>query len=122
MANAMYVIQPYKTEGIWAFDDDTRGLKREPFVFGIPEIIEKFTGEIPQAESGFNLYFATRPFPGYHAKLVWLREECDGNWYQLDGSGDEGWLCPALLKFFETAPSEIYCRVDAKSAPAGGVQ
>jgi hypothetical protein len=117
----MFVIHPYKSEGIWAFDDAARGLVREPFVFGIPEMIERFTGEISDAQSGFNLYFSTRPFPGYHAKLVWLRQEYDGNWYGLEGTRDTGWLCPALLKFFDTAPDEIYCRVEPKAVPAGAM-
>lgn len=112
----MNVIFPYKTEGIWAFDDAGRGLLREPFVFGIPEIIEQFTGRIADAEQGFKLIFSPGPFPGYDAKLVWVSEEYEGNWYRLDGTEAAGWLCPALLKYFDSAPAEIYCRVEAGGA------
>jgi hypothetical protein len=26
----------------------------------------------------------------------------------------EGWLCPALFKYFEVAPKEIYAKAEAK--------
>jgi hypothetical protein len=32
-----------------------------------------------------------------------------GNWYHINGK--EGWLCPALLKYFDTAPREIYAQL-----------
>ena len=118
--NAMFAIRPYKTEGIWAFDDTSRGLVREPFVFGIPELIEKFTEDVAGAESGFNLYFSSKPFPGYHARLIWQVEEYEGNWYRLDGTEQTGWLCPALLKYFEAAPAEIFCRVEPATVLARG--
>ena len=40
MANAMLVIFPYRYEGTWVFDDERVGLEREPFVSGIPEMID----------------------------------------------------------------------------------
>lgn len=36
--NQIRVIFPYRHEQIWAFDDATVGLLREPFVLGIPEL------------------------------------------------------------------------------------
>lgn len=32
--NAIFVIAPYKWEGMWVFDDPQVGLHREPFVSG----------------------------------------------------------------------------------------
>ena len=52
-------------------------------------------------------------FPGYQLNLTWIREKCEGNWYSLNDV-EEGWLCPALLKYFETAPSEIYAKAEKK--------
>jgi hypothetical protein len=34
----------------------------------------------------------------------------DSDRFQMDS-----WLCPALRKYFTTAPSEIYARIDPKS-------
>lgn len=112
--NAMNVISPYKSEGIWAFDDPSRGLTREPFVFGIPEIIETYAGQIADSEAGFLLTFSQGPFPGFQIKLVWVEGEYEGNWYRVDGTEEKGWLCPALLKYFDAPPAEIYCHVSAK--------
>jgi hypothetical protein len=121
--NSLFVLRPYKHEGSWVFDDESAGLRKEPFVFGIDEMIERMTGSIPGAEQGFRLVFSARPFPGYAARLEWREEESGGNWYSCPTFGIDGWLCPALLKYFETAPGEIYAKaepLDARGAPAPG--
>jgi hypothetical protein len=48
-------------------------------------------------------------------KLEWRREESGGNWYYSDKYQMEGWLCPALFKYFAKAPREIYVRAEPKS-------
>jgi hypothetical protein len=52
-ANSLYVLRPYKFQGSWVFDDESVGLKREPFVFGIDDMIERLVAGIPHAEKGF---------------------------------------------------------------------
>jgi hypothetical protein len=32
--NAIHAIHPYRHEGLWVFDDETAGLRQEPFVSG----------------------------------------------------------------------------------------
>jgi Family of unknown function (DUF6717) len=115
MSNAMMVIYPYRDCGDWVFDDEAAGLKREPFVFGMPEMIDIFVKDIPNAEQGFKLFFSANPFPGYAAELLWVREEFEGNWYRWERFGMEGWLCPALFKYFEKAPGKIYCKAEARA-------
>jgi hypothetical protein len=115
MANALTVIQPYKSNGLWVFDDPAVGLVREPFVAGIPEIIEAAVRDIPDADTGFNLIFSASPFPGQQVELEWLREEYGGNWYRWTATGQEGWLCPALFKYFDAAPRRLY----AQAKPRG---
>jgi hypothetical protein len=44
----------------------------------------------------------------------WRREEFGGNWYYCRELDREGWLCPALLKYFEAAPRAIFARFEAK--------
>lgn len=112
MLNAMMVIFPYKYEGTWVFNDERVGLIREPFVSGIPQMIEVLVQEIPSAEKGFRLLFSSNPFPGYQAELTWLREEYGGNWYFWKIQNMEGWLCPALFKYFAETPSKIYCKTE----------
>jgi hypothetical protein len=90
-------------------------LDREPFVAGIPTMIDEMVAEIPNAKDGFRLTFSDRPFPGAQVELTWLREELGGNWYRSSVSQEEGWLCPALFSYFDQAPRRIYARADAKS-------
>ena len=114
MANAIMVIAPYWYEGTWVFDDESVGLLREPFVEGVPDMIDEMVEDIPDARSGFRLTFSDRPFPSARAEFTWVREELGGNWYRSSSSQKEGWLCPALFKYFERAPETIYVRADPK--------
>jgi len=109
------VIAPYKYEGVWVFDDPAAGLSREPFVAGIDTMIDRLVAPIPGAERGFRLVFSARPFPGHTLKLEWRREESGGNWYYCPQFEIEGWLCPALFKYFEKAPAELYGRAEPKT-------
>jgi len=114
MANAMMAIYPYRHEGLWVFDDDGAGLVREPFVVGMSEMIDVLVSGIPNASEGFRLLFSAQPFPGFQEELVWVRGEHDGNWYRWEKHGAEGWLCPALLKYFDKAPKKNYARAESK--------
>ena len=109
--NSLFAIAPYKFNDFWVFDDPSVGLCQEPFVSGADQILDLLTEHIPDAEKGFKLVFSPQPFPGYTARLEWNREEVGGNWYSWPERGIEGWLCPALFKYFETAPKEIYIHV-----------
>ncbi|MDZ4288887.1 MAG: DUF6717 family protein [Prosthecobacter sp.] len=113
--NALQILVPYRYAGQWVFDDPAAGLEREPFVAGIDTMIDELVKDIPDADSGFRLIFSPTPFPGYLIKLEWRREEYGGNWYFSPQLGIEGWLCPALFKYFENAPKELYAQVQPKS-------
>ncbi|WP_017717610.1 DUF6717 family protein [Kamptonema formosum] len=39
-----------------------------------------------------------------------MAQEYGGNWYRWEGKNMEGWLCPALFKYFSEAPKKIYCK------------
>src|SRR6478672_1919756 len=69
MANTIHVIVPYRHASTWVFDDPRVGLSQEPFVSGIPEMIDAIVANVPNAEKGFRLLFASAPFPGYQVKL-----------------------------------------------------
>jgi hypothetical protein len=113
--NALMVIAPYKYQGTWVFDDPAVGLSREPFIAGIDTMIDKAVANIWNAEAGFRAIFSASPFPGADFKLEWRRAESGGNWYYSDQFQMEGWLCPALLKYFPTAPPQIYVKVEPKT-------
>uniref|UniRef100_A0A7C4LR67 Uncharacterized protein n=1 Tax=Schlesneria paludicola TaxID=360056 RepID=A0A7C4LR67_9PLAN len=113
MSNYLHVIRPYWLHGTWVFDDPAVGLVQEPFVSGVPEMIDHLVQDIPDARQGFRLLFSSAPFPGCQRKLTWVREEMGGNWYRTDEPPMEGWLCPALFRYFETAPAELYVKAEA---------
>ena len=113
-SNSILVIEPYRYAGFWVFDDSRTGLVREPFVSGVPEMIDKLVENIPDANDGFRLIFSLIPFPGCQEKLIWLRAEGPGNWYYSETHNLEGWLCPGLFKYFKKTPKEIYVKAEAK--------
>jgi hypothetical protein len=108
--NSIMVIQPYKHQGMWVFDDGKVGLVQEPFISGADTVIDRMVANIPNAEEGINLVFSATPFPGHQVKFEWRREEYGGNWYYTPELAIEGWLCPALFKYFETTPKEIFAQ------------
>jgi hypothetical protein len=117
MANQIMVIAPWWLEeaGTWVFDDPETGLTREPFVEGVPEMIDHLVADIPGARRGFRLLFSAAPFPGYQQRLTRVREEFGGWWYATDDPPGEGWLCPAMFRYFDEPPEEIYVKAEARS-------
>ena len=113
--NSIFTIAPYRFEGTWVFDDERVGLVREPFVAGADSILDLLSAEIPNAANGFRLVFSAKPFPGYQARFVRGREEYEGHWYSWPERDIEGWLCPALFKYFPTAPPELYAQASPRN-------
>lgn len=115
MSNILRVLFPYQHQGQWVFDDESTGLNKEPFVLGIDTMLDRLSAEakIEQPGDGIKLLFSHLPFPGA-TELIWEREEAGGNWYRCPRLDDlEGWLCPALFRYFETAPPRLYGKVEA---------
>ena len=93
---------------------------------GIPEIINSIVGR----RRKFTAYISKDPIPNYTGHLkktkapsvkkgrqmlsdVEIEEEGLSNgWYELKGTGQVGWLCPATLKYFEDYPDNIYFRIE----------
>jgi hypothetical protein len=110
--NQILTLSPYVSKGTWVFDDPTTELAQEPFVVGVPEMIDDLVKNIPYATTGFRMLFSADPFPGFQQKLDWIREEMGGNWYRTAEPPMEGWLCPALFKYFEKAPAQLYVKAE----------
>jgi hypothetical protein len=99
------------------FDEPSVGLLQEPFISGADRAIDILTEGIPDADKGFMLVFSSQPFPGYTARFMRGRPEFGGYWYSWPERSLEGWLCPALFKYFEAAPEEIYVKASARDSP-----
>jgi hypothetical protein len=109
-------LYPYwdEDEQAWLFDDESVELFREPFVNGIPEMIDKLVSNIPDAKKGFKLLFSSKPFFEYQVKLTRDEEEYGGTWYKDLNSNEKGWLCPALFKYFKKAPPHLFVKAKSK--------
>jgi hypothetical protein len=114
--NEITVIAPYKYYGMWVFDDPRVGLAREPFVSGADTMIDRVVANVADAENGFVMVFSGAPFPGHQYRLEWRRADGSGNWYYAPDLDIEGWLCPALLRYFPEAPKQIYVQVKSRAA------
>jgi hypothetical protein len=109
--NQINVIKPYLWEGIWVFDDPAVGLVKEALVSGMPEMIlagcEKLG--IKNPEKGFVAVFSKDPFPDAKIVLELVKEDLGGHIYKAPALGNiEGWLCPALFKYFDVPPEKMY--------------
>ena len=70
--------------------------------------------KVEGCSKGFTLLFSDSPFPGHQASMQRESEEYGGNWYRCEQLGMSGWLCPALLKYFEKAPKNLYLQIKRK--------
>lgn len=122
MQNAMYVIEIYRHATTWCFTDNVRGLVHEPFVLGIPEIIDKVLEDNNIVSDQPKILFSAKPFPKHQGYLHYKKFEDGGVWYTLFSTVNEekkyinenltGWLCPATLKYFPVHPEYIYFKLD----------
>ena len=106
MGNSILVIAPYRWEGTWVFDDPATGLVREPFVAGIPEMIDALLAHKGIKANRFRLIFSAIPFPDYDEKITRVEEVGAGSIWNNSTFKMSGWLCPALLKYFPDPPPE----------------
>jgi hypothetical protein len=113
------VIRPYLWEDVWVFDDPAVGLDKEALIAGMPEMIEIATARagIAEPEKGFVALFSKDPFPTAQVCLERVREEAGGNVYRWPEANREGWLCPALFRYFDTAPERLYVEVRPRREP-----
>lgn len=117
--NQINAIRPDRKSGFWAFDDPGVGLRREALVAGMPEILVWLAEQagVSNPEDGFTLLFSAQQFPG--ADVLARRIGPDGgdrgNTYEIQTPRGpmQGWLCPALYKYFDNAPEVIYAQAMA---------
>ena len=125
MSNSMLCINVYRHNGCWCFDDTTRELLAEPFVLGMSEIISSIIEEqqLPSAKF-YKILFADTEFPTAQGSLVRNEFDTGGAWYYREAPESlpeastkvqQGWLCPATLKYFEVHPPKIFFKIEQAS-------
>jgi len=111
MQNAVFSIRPYRWQNMWVFDDERVGLVKEPFVMGIPEIIDKAVAHLLNPDAGFTVLFNNTGLPSADVVLAKLNTDSGGTWYEQEATGLKGWLCPALFKYYPEAPERLYIKI-----------
>lgn len=109
--NAINVIHPYKDAGQWVFDDPSRELKKEALVSGADTLLDVLT----ISGVSCSVVFSEKPFPTSQEVLENISPEVDGQegtFYYHQKSGIKAWLCPALLKYFSTPPTQIHFQIN----------
>jgi hypothetical protein len=112
--NSINIILPYRWSGTWVFDDLAVGLEREPFVAGVPEMIDILLNRKDMKDfDRFRLIFSAHEFPGYDEKITMQSGQVDqGTYYESPTFEKIGWLCPALARYFDESPKEIYVKFE----------
>lgn len=112
----LHTIVAYRTPTGWAFDDASRGLKAEPFVYGADTLIDETLAYQQQSTSTkCRLTFGVRSFP--HATICLQKEEAEtleeraGTWYREVATRRRAWLCPALTLYIDPPPPTLYVHV-----------
>lgn len=109
--NAINVIHPYKYNGQWVFDDESKELDKEPFVAGADDLIEMLSGGADKC----SIVFSAGKFPTATGVIINQTPKTNGEMgtdylYEAD-TPHKLWLCPALLKYFEKPPAEIHFQI-----------
>lgn len=110
--NSIYIIEPYRKYGTWIFDDSVRNLVEEPFVFGMPQIIDRIVNDDRCQRCRFT--FSETELPEYDLVLNKMKGKPDiiGAWYESAQLKMSGWLCPVLGLYFKTPPDNIYIKLE----------
>jgi hypothetical protein len=109
--NAINVIHPYRWHNLWVFDDESRGLDKEPFVAGADKLLTLLT----EGADKCSLIFSLEEFPDGEHVLHKIGPGMGGGtdymYHFKEGLKHRLWLCPALFKYFEDRPDKIYFKL-----------
>ena len=107
--NAIGVINTYRYKNMWVFDDEIKGLDKEPFVAGADTLLDR----LAKGAKELTLVFSGNSFPDAQLKVDKMKEygPQGGTDYYLKELDHKLWLCPALLKYFDNPPESIYFQV-----------
>ncbi|MEY5049175.1 MAG: hypothetical protein RLZZ175_2534 [Bacteroidota bacterium] len=114
MKNApVYLIKPYRQLNTWMFDDESRNIEQEPFVVGIPEMIDTVLALKSIKAKQFSMQFSENEIINSDLVLEIDYEVSDGAWYKIHNNPEvKGWLCPVIHKYFNTVPEKIFIQIN----------
>lgn len=106
--NTIFTIHPYKNEGQWMFDDETKDVLRESFVAGADDLLDL----VCKGAEKCTALFSSRVFPSHDLtlKLVKGAEEGSGDYY-CEELKHNLWLCSCMTKYWSEPPENIYVQI-----------
>lgn len=107
MSNSIYTIFPYKEKGVWMFDDEWKGINREPFVAGADTLLD----EVCDGKEDIVAIFSQTPFKDFDFYINKVKEDEYGTTYFCEKFDHELWLCPALWVYLIPSPEKIYIKI-----------
>tara|TARA_R100000329_G_scaffold115532_1_gene94939 strand:- start:334 stop:825 length:492 start_codon:yes stop_codon:yes gene_type:complete len=126
--NSIFSLTAYRHNDMWVFDDEERGLVKEPFVHGADTMFDFMSGNVLPGVNNTrcSIAFSANPMLNndVHVKHIEDLGEDMGDIYEVVSAftsaatsfdGFQFWLCPALLSFFDKAPENIYVSVTSAS-------
>lgn len=126
--NSIFSLTAYRHDDMWVFDDEERGLVKEPFVHGADTMFDFMSGNVLPGVNNTrcSIVFSANPMLNndVHVKHIEDLGEDMGDIYEVVSAftsattsfdGFQFWLCPALLSFFNKAPENIYVSVTSAS-------
>jgi hypothetical protein len=110
--NSIQVLELRRMGNTWVFDDLTRGVVNEPFVAGVPTIIDHLLKKKGITERTIHAFFSDGEFPDADICLTFIKEELHGAWYKFQNM--KGWFCPCFWKYFdkENPPMRVYIKLE----------
>lgn len=105
--NAIKVIDAYKWNGMYVFDEPSLGITKEAFVGGSTELISKYCEDRDKVI----LVFSDKPFPGHNVVTELVSQDVGGSDYYCKEKDHKHWLCNVLLMYFNGAPKTIYAQI-----------
>ncbi len=98
----------YREDDRWYFDDRPRGIIKEEFVEGVPEMILAIAKN--SAARRVVLEVSTLPTEAADGILDYVPSPGTKDVYYRLGS-IRGWFCPVFWKYFQDAPPTLWVRV-----------
>lgn len=107
VGNSIFTIFPYKEQGQWMFDDEQKGLYKEAFVAGADDLLDKLC----EGAEKCTAMFSSSSFPDHQISMILQHSDEEGSDYYCEKFDHNLWLCPALFKYFPTAPRAIFLKI-----------
>lgn len=98
----------------WVYSDDVHDVVDEPFVMGVPEMIDKLRqaeGIALHPRPPFKLLFSLEDFPDAH-HLELGTEDSGGVWVKSHAFEMAGWCCAHIHDYFKPLPRHLHAKAE----------